>query len=80
MKLRVARKILVHGRPLLPARDAWGARMCAQERKARKVVIRHWARRAYPLGSLVDECDAWCHADNRALNAQGKRLKLRDGS
>ena len=77
MNLRIARKILVRGRPMLPARDDWAVRMCAQERAARKVVIQHWGRRAWPGGVFSDQCDAWCHADNRAIITQERRLGLK---
>lgn len=77
MNLRIARKILVHGRPMLPARDGWGVRLCALERRARKVVIRHWSRHSWPDGVFNDERDAWCHADNRALDAQKNRVEAR---
>lgn len=77
MNLRIARKILVRGRPLLPAGNGWGARPCAQERAARKVVIQHWSRQAWPGGVFSDERDAWCHADNRAMNVQERRPGLK---
>ena len=74
MNLRIARKILVSGRPLLPAGNGWGRRPCAQTRAARKVVIRHWSRQAWPGGVFSDARDAWCHADNRALDAMKEWL------
>lgn len=77
MNLRIARKILVRGRPFLPGARHWSVRLCAQERAARKVVIRHWARRAFSNLELIDALDAWCHADNRALDAQEERVKAR---
>lgn len=77
MNLRIARKILVRGRPPLPAGNGWGPRPCAQARAARKVVIRHWYRQAWPCGVFNDERDAWCHADNRAMTAQSRRFGVK---
>jgi hypothetical protein len=46
-----------------------------QEVTARWIVFRHWWRHAFSNLELIDGLDAWCHADNRAIDAQDARIK-----
>jgi hypothetical protein len=70
MKLRVARKVLVQGRS--EDRDRPG-RASRYELGARRIVLRHWSRLAFPGGCFSEEGEKEAHADMRALNAQQAR-------
>ena len=70
MNVRIARKILINGRPSDPSNPGT---MSRYERRARKIVLRRWARYAWPNGRFSEEAEARGHADHRALTAQARR-------
>ncbi len=70
MNVRIARKILIDGRPSDPSSPGRPSRY---ERKARRMIVRRWKRYSYVNGCFSEEGEARCHADHRALTASDKR-------
>lgn len=70
MPVRIARKILINGRPSDPSNPG---RMSRYERRARKIVLRRWARYAWDDGVFSEAGEVRSHANHRAPPASARR-------